>query len=151
MGSDAIPERPVGTVEAGSQNANIWLTRFNAAYVRKLGLAVFPGSLNLRLPHPFDWTDPRYKPALIRFDRSEYGGERDILFLPCRLETLKDRPAFLWTTTTPRQGADRNLVEIVADIPLRATFGLKDGDLLAVDLVLGDRPGSVASAINSQG
>jgi hypothetical protein len=27
--------------------------------------------------HAFDWTDPRYEPALIRFDRSEYGGERD--------------------------------------------------------------------------
>ena len=132
-----MTERLVGKVEAGAQNANIWLTRFNAAYARKLGMPVFPGSLNLRLPHAFDWTDPRYEPALIRFDRSEYGGERDILFLPCRLETLEGRPAFLWTTTTPRPGADQNLVEIVADIPLRATFGLKDGDLLAVELVLG--------------
>jgi hypothetical protein len=57
------------------------------------------------------------------------------------LETLGGRPAFLWTTTTPRQGAALNLVEIVADIPLRATFGLKDGDLLAVEITLGDRSG----------
>jgi CTP-dependent riboflavin kinase len=33
---------------------------------------------------------------------------------------------------------------IVADIPLRTTFGLEDGDLLAVELVLGGRSGSVA-------
>ena len=133
-----MPERLVGTVEAGTQNASIWLTRFNAAYERKLGMPVFPGSLNLRLRHAFDWTDPRYEPALIRFDRSEYGGERDILFLPCRLETLENRPAFLWTTTTPRDEPAQSLVEIVADIPLRATFGLRDGDFLTVELTLGD-------------
>lgn len=131
-----MPERLIGQVEAGAQNASTWLTRFNDAYARKLGMAVFPGSLNLRLPHAFDWTNPRYAPDLIRFDRSEYGGERDILFLPCRLETLNAHPAFLWTTTTPRQGADLHLVEIVADVSLRDTFGLKDGDIVAVELVL---------------
>ena len=131
-----MPERLIGQIEAGAQNARIWLTRFNDSYARKLGMAVFPGSLNLRLPHAFDWTNPRYAPAVIRFDRSEYGGERDILFLPCRLETLNGHPAFLWTTTTPRQGADLHLVEIVADISLRDTFGLKDGDIVAVELVL---------------
>lgn len=141
LGSTAVPQHLVGMVEAGAQNASIWLTRFNAAYARKLGMPVFPGSLNLRLPHAFDWTDPRYEPALIRFDRSEYGGERDILFLPCRLETLDGRPAFLWTTTTPRQGAGQTLVEIVADVPLRTTFGLKDGDLVTVALALDDRSG----------
>jgi len=50
---------------------------------------------------------------------------------------LNRHPAFLWTTTTPRQGAELYLVEIVADISLRDTFGVKDGDVLAVDLVLG--------------
>ena len=67
------------------------------------------------------------------------GVSGDILFLPCRLETLNRHPAFLWTTTTPRQGAELHLVEIVADISLRDTFGVKDGDVLAVDLILGGR------------
>lgn len=134
-----MSERLIGQVEAGTHNASVWLTRFNAAYERKLCTPVFPGSLNLRLPHVFDWTNPRYEPALIRFARSEYGGERDILFLPCRLETLNRHPAFLWTTTTPRHGADLSLVEIVADIPLRVTFGLRDGDVLVVELGCGQR------------
>jgi hypothetical protein len=34
----------------------------------------------------------------------------------------------------PQQGAELYLVEIVADISLRDTFGVKDGDVLAVDL-----------------
>ncbi|HET9707341.1 MAG TPA: DUF120 domain-containing protein [Gemmatimonadales bacterium] len=139
-----MPERLMGRVEAGTQNANIWLSRFNAAYARKLGMPVLPGSLNLRLPQVFDWMNPRYEPALIRFDCAEYGGERDILFLPCRLETSDRRPAFLWTTTTPREGAARTLVEIVADISLRETYGLKDGDVLAVELALGGAWGGAA-------
>jgi CTP-dependent riboflavin kinase len=139
-----MSERIIGQVEAGTQDASVWLTRFNAAYARKLGAPVFPGSLNLRLPHVFDWMNPRYEPALIRFDRSEYGGERDILFLPCRLDSLNRHPAHLWTTTTRRQGADLYLLEIVADISLRDTFGLKDGDVIAVDLGLDGKAGGAA-------
>ncbi len=33
--------------------------------------------------------------------------------------------------------AELCLVEIVADIPLRDTYGLKDGDVLAIELALG--------------
>ena len=129
-------ERLVGRVETGARNANVWLDRFNAAYARKLGTAVFPGTLNLHLPHLFDWSSPRYAAALISFDRAEYGGERDILLLPCRLESLHNHPAFLWTTTTPRSGADLSLVELITDLPLRETFGLIDGDAVTVDLEL---------------
>jgi CTP-dependent riboflavin kinase len=128
-------ESITGLVESGTGNANIWLGTFNAAYARKLGMAVFPGSLNLRLPHPFDWTNNRYAEHLIRFDRTEYGGERDILFLACRLASLKGHPAYLWTTTTPRAGDARYIIEIVTNVSLRVTYGLKDGDHLTVDLV----------------
>lgn len=129
------PRRITGLVEPGVQNAQIWLDRFNSSYARKLGMAVFPGSLNIRLPRPFDWTDVEYAAHLIHFDRSEYGGERDILLLPCRLANLEGHPAYLWTTTTPRTGDDQYLVEIITDLSLRATYGLRDGDQVIVDIV----------------
>lgn len=122
-------------MEGGAHNANVWLSTFSAAYARKLGMPVFPGSLNLRLPQPFDWADPRYAQHLIRFDRTEYGGERDILLLPCRLATLNGHPGYLWTTTTPREGDSQHVIEIVTDVSLRETYGLKDGDSVTVDLV----------------
>jgi len=34
------------------------LTLFNAAYCRKAGMRVFPGSLNVALDAPFDWFAP---------------------------------------------------------------------------------------------
>lgn len=123
-----------GQVQAGEGNASHWLSQFNDAYCRKLGTEVFPGSLNLRLSSDFDWSDARYHDLLIHFPREEYGGERDILLLPCILINLKQYPAFLWTTTTPVAEDARRIVEILASVNLRHAFQLKDGDLVVIQL-----------------
>jgi CTP-dependent riboflavin kinase len=127
-----------GRVQAGTRRASHFLTLFNEAYARKLGTPVFPGSLNLALDAPFDWFDPRWTAAVIEFPRAEYGGERDILLLPCRLHVAPAVPAFLWSTTTAaRDPADRLLAEILAPVSLRATCGLQDGDPVAAEFATG--------------
>jgi len=126
----------VGRVQSGEGDACRWLERFNAAYSRKLGMPVFPGSLNLALPHALDWHVAELQPYVIWFGREEYGGERDILLLPCRLPSLGGQRVFLWTTTTAtRDPEDMRVVEIVAPIGLRATFGLRDGDEVTVEVL----------------
>lgn len=136
--SDAAPTTVVGRVQAGKGDASRWLGRFNAAYSRKLGMPVFPGSLNLALDHPFDWFAPALQPAIRWFGREEYGGERDILLLPCRLRTPADVPGFLWTpTTAARDRPDPWVVEVVAAVGLRATYGLRDGDAVVLELSVG--------------
>lgn len=74
-----------GRVQSGKGDAAHWLRLFDAAYSRKLQMPVYPGSLNLALDHHFDWFAARYKASTIRFGREEYGGERDILLMPCEL------------------------------------------------------------------
>ncbi len=134
-----MPVVLVGRVQSGEGDAARWLERFNAAYSRKLGMPIFPGSLNLALPHPFDWHAPALEPHLIRFGREEYGGERDLLLLPCELRNLGRQRAFLWTTTTAaRDRSDPWVIEILAPIGLRAGFGLRDGDEVTVELLLPD-------------
>jgi CTP-dependent riboflavin kinase len=124
-----VSELLAGKVQPGLGDASRWLKLFNAAYIEKLGMPVFPGSLNIALDHVFDWFDPRYKAHTIWFGREEYGGERDILLLPCQLVSLDHRRAFLWTpTTAARDRQDPWVVEIVADVNLRDHFGLQDGD-----------------------
>jgi CTP-dependent riboflavin kinase len=126
----------VGRVQPGKGDASHWLERFNAAYSRKLDMPVFPGSLNLALPHDFDWQAPELQPHIVWFGREEYDGERDILLLPCRLQNLDGQHAFLWTTTTAaRDRPDPWVVEILAPVGLRATFGLRDGDEVTVELL----------------
>jgi CTP-dependent riboflavin kinase len=128
-----MSELLAGKVQAGLGDASRWLKLFNAAYSEKLGMSVFPGSLNIALDHVFDWFDARYEAHRIWFGREEYGGERDILLLPCELVRLDHRRAFLWTpTTAARARRDPWVVEIVADVNLRDHFGLQDGDVVEI-------------------
>ena len=90
-----MSELLVGKVQAGFGDAARWLKLFNAAYSQKLGMSVFPGSLNIALDHVFDWFDARYESHRIWFSREEYRGERDILLLPCDRVSLDHRRAFL--------------------------------------------------------
>ena len=128
-----MSELLTGKVQAGFGNASHWLNLFNVAYSEKLGISVFPGSLNIALDHVFDWFDARYGAHRIWFGREEYGGERDILLLPCQLVSLGHRRAFLWTpTTAARDRPDPWVVEVVSDINLRDQFGLQDGDVVEI-------------------
>ena len=132
-----MSELLAGKVQVGFGDASRWLKLFNAAYSQKLGMPVFPGSLNIALDHAFDWFDARYKAHTIWFGREEYGGERDILLLPCELVSLDDRRAFLWTpTTAARDRRDPWVVEVVSDVNLRDHFGLQDGDVVELRVPL---------------
>jgi hypothetical protein len=56
-----MSELLAGRVQAGFGDASRWLKLFNAAYSDKLGMPVFPGSLNIALDHVFNWFDVRYE------------------------------------------------------------------------------------------
>jgi len=125
-----------GRVQSGQGDAARWLSLFNAAYSKKVGMPIFPGSLNLGLPEPFDWFAPDIERRTVRFDGTEYGGERDILLVPCVLQNLANEPAWLWSTTTAaRDRSDPWVIEVIAAKNLRESFGLKDGALIEVKLL----------------
>lgn len=123
-----------GRVQQGKGDAARWLHQLNDAYVRKLGMPVFPGSLNLAIETPFDWSEPTLQQGIIRFSREENGSERDILMLACRLRSLGSQPAFLWTTTRGTHAAREGLIEIIAPFGLRDRYGLRDGDFVEVEI-----------------
>lgn len=124
-----------GRIQSGKGDASRWLRKFNTAYARKVGHPIFPGSLNIALPEPFDWFSSENARRTVWFGRDEYGGERDILLIPCRLISLAGEPAWLWTpTTAARDREDSWVIEIVASRPLRADFGLVDGAAVEIEL-----------------
>jgi CTP-dependent riboflavin kinase len=109
---------------------------FNAEYRRKTGMPVFPGSLNVQLTEHFDWNAPEIQARATWFGMDEYGGERDILLMRCVLQNLSEEPAFLWTTTTAVQNeGNKALVEVIAGVHLRSTYGLADGDEVTIRLL----------------
>jgi CTP-dependent riboflavin kinase len=124
-----------GRVQSGKNDASRWLGLFNEAYSRKLGAAIYPGSLNLALDHAFDWSAPCFQPHMIQFQRGEYGGERDIVLLPCVLTKLGHRKAWLWSTTTAAKSRpDPHVVEIICGVKLREAYALGDGDFVQFEL-----------------
>src|SRR3954468_2420797 len=119
----SVAMRLSGRVQSGKGDAARWLSRFNTAYAQKTGRPVFPGSLNVALGAPFDWFAPSIEERTVWFGREEYGGERDILLLPCVLTNLNTERAMLCTpTTTARNRPDPWVVEIIAAVNLRATW-----------------------------
>jgi riboflavin kinase, archaea type len=131
-----MTDRFVGRVRSGKGDASHWLSLFNAAYSRKVAMPVFPGSLNLALPESFDWFAHDIRRRTIWFDRTEYGGERDILLVPCVLTNLAAEPAWLWTpTTAARERPDPWVVEVIAGKNLRETYGLIDDSPVEVALL----------------
>jgi|SRR4051812_1214703 CTP-dependent riboflavin kinase len=124
-----------GRVQSGKGDASHWLSKFNAAYSQKVGASIFPGSLNIALASPFDWFASDVVRRTITFDRDEYGGERDILLVPCVLWNLACQGAWLWTpTTAARSRPDPWVVEIIAATSLRESFGLVDGSIVEIQL-----------------
>ena len=125
-----------GRVESGEGDAQRWLGQLNAAYTRKARMAVFPGSLNVRLTELFDWFSEGLPSPTIRFPREENGGERDILLLPCVFPELDSLPGYLWTTTHGvGDPAPTLLVEVIAPVSVRAEFGVVDGTEVEIHLV----------------
>jgi CTP-dependent riboflavin kinase len=134
-----MSELLAGKVQAGFGDASRWLSLFDAAYSEKLGMPVFPGSLNIALDNVFHWFDALYEDHRIWFGREEYGGERYIPLLPRELVSLDNRTAFLWTpTTAARDRRDPWVIEIVADVNLREHFGLQDRDLVEIRVPTSD-------------
>lgn len=128
-----------GRVQSGKGDASHWLSKFNAAYARKVGTPIFPGSLNIALSDHFDWFAQEIVRRTITFDREEYGGERDILLVPCVLLNLGRQHAWLWTPTpAARDRPDPWVIEIIAAVNLRDSYSLIDGS--SVDVELLDEP-----------
>ena len=132
-----MPAVITGHVQPGKNDASHWLEFFNAAYSSKTEMMIFPGSLNIALGFNFNWFEPLVEAKTIWFVREEYGGERDILLLPCKLRNLQGQRAYLWTpTTAARNRLDPWVVEVITDIKLRDAFGLRDGSVVEIELDL---------------
>ena len=118
-----------GRVRSGRGDFGIWLARLKDHYRSKTGMLLFPGTLNVELPEPFS-----LPPDRIRLEAEEYGGRVSVNIVPCRVRGL---PAFILRTDNNEAGTGhhpRTIVEVATNANLRETFGLKDGDLVEIEV-----------------
>jgi riboflavin kinase len=118
-----------GRVRSGRGDFGFWLAKLEEYYRAKTGMSLFPGTLNVELPEPYSL--PR---KLIRLEGHEYGGTVSVSIVPCRILGLA---ACILRTDRNESGAGdhpRTIVEVAAEVNLRETFGLQDGDVVEIEV-----------------
>lgn len=109
-------------------NFSYWIEKLRDHYLRKTGMRLFPGTLNVELNVPYTL------PAnVIRLEGEEYGGKVSVNMVPC---SVFGRRAFILRTDANEQGRGHHphtIVEIATDLKLRDAFNLKDGDPVEIE------------------
>jgi riboflavin kinase, archaea type len=118
-----------GRVVSGRADFGQWIGRLSSFYEQKTGMRLYPGTLNVDLSSEYSL------PAdVIRLEADEYGGRVSVSIVPCR---IFNRQAFLLRTDQNEHGTGhhpRNIVEIAADVRLRDSYQLKDGDWVEIEV-----------------
>ena len=118
-----------GIVVSGVGSFGYWIEKLHEHYKDKTGMDLFPGTLNVQLPYPYELPAAR-----IRLEAHEYGGSVSVNLVPCR---IFGRPAFILRTDANEEGRghhSRTLIEIATDVKLREVYALKDGDRVEVEV-----------------
>ncbi len=129
-----------GSVVSGMGNFSYWIEKLQEHYLQKTGMRFYPGTLNVRLDAPYSLPQ-----RVIRLEASEYGGTVSVNMVPCVIRIpspvvhgqVGGRQAFLLRTDANEEGRGhhpKTIVEIAADVRLRDYFGLKDGDLVEIEI-----------------
>lgn len=117
-----------GKVVSGMGNFSYWIEKLHDHYLRKTGMRLFPGTLNVQLEEPY--TLPS---AVIRLEGQDYGGSVSVNIVPC---SILGKSAFILRTDANEEGRGhhpKTIVEVATDIRLRAHFHLSDGDVVEID------------------
>jgi len=115
-----------GIVRSGKGNFSFWLAKLGPYYALKTGMKLYPETLNIHLS---DAIFPTPKDA-IRLEKEEYGGRVSV-------SMIFGRKAFILRPDTD-QGKfgdpPERILEIATDVGIRDTYGIKDGDIVEVEV-----------------
>lgn len=106
------------------------MTLLGDLYAKKTGMRLFPGTLNLEIPEP--WQVPKQR--AIRIEKEEYGGSVSLSLVPC---VVFGRRAFIVRTDEAEAGTEareHTILKIASDVKLRDAYSLVDGSEVAVEL-----------------
>jgi riboflavin kinase, archaea type len=118
-----------GIVVSGIGNFAFWMEKLQDHYLRKTGMRLFPGTLNIRLQAPYSMPQ-----NVIRLEGQDYGGNVSVSIVPC---SIFGRKAFILRTDANERGQGdhlKTIIEVATDIKLRDHFHLRDGDCITVEV-----------------
>jgi CTP-dependent riboflavin kinase len=122
-----------GTIVTGIGDYAQWITKYQEYYRAKTSLNSFPGTLNLRLDHRYEF--PAAK--VIRLEGHEYGSRVSVSILSVSLfgrQGVILRPDLSSWATAKDAAARLSTLEVATDVKFRDVYGLKDGDQVEVTI-----------------
>lgn len=118
-----------GRVISGMGNFSYWIDRLQEHYLRKTGMRLFPGTLNVELAEPY-----ALPKDVMRLEANEYGGTVSVNLVAC---SIFGRRGFILRTDANEKEEKhhpRTIVEVATDIKLRDYFHLNDGDIVEIEV-----------------
>lgn len=123
-----------GKIVSGDGDYARWIAKFQQDYRRKTGLTLFPGTLNIRLNHPYILPPNK----VMRLCSGEYEGTKSVSMLPIRImgrQAVILRPDLKPDATEHDRVQHVMIIEVATDVKLRDGYGLKDGDEVEVEVI----------------
>lgn len=113
-----------GEVTAGAGDLAKWMRTYAEHYEAAIGIRLYPGSLNVRLPGP--WPLPN-KTILLPAERVG----RLVHLVPC---SVSGRKCFVFRTDNAERAGpeEQRVVEILAKVRLRDALSVTDGDVIEI-------------------
>jgi CTP-dependent riboflavin kinase len=99
-----------------------------AEYSEKTGMRFYPGTLNIELLSKF--SSPK---GGSRTEMGDFSGTVSANLLPCKINGIM---AFILRTSKGEQkkGSKKTVIEIASDVGLRNRLGIKDGDVVEIQV-----------------
>lgn len=122
-----------GKLVTGVGNFSFWIEKLQDHYLKKTGMILFPGTLNIKLDEPFD-----LPPQRARLEAEEYGGTVSVSIVPCKI--FGRTAVILRTDKADSEPESRKIIEVACEVKLRDEHRLRDGDIIEVEVT--DPPSS---------
>lgn len=117
-----------GQVVKGMGKAKKFIKMMNKPFYSKTGIALFLGTLNIKLSKPYNLSTDYIIKA------EEYGGEFNVQIQKCKV--LQEDAYIVRSEKNTADAGDykQDVIEIVSNVNFRDKYSLKDGDLIKIEI-----------------
>lgn len=119
-----------GRVKTGLGQGSYWIKKFNPIFIRKNNIELFPGTLNIETEKPYKIEDGYFS-----IQGYEYGGTEEVLIKECKI--FNEKAFIVRPKRNNKENGDHplNIIEIVSNISFREKYGLKDNDIVEIEIL----------------
>ncbi len=115
-----------GKVVSGPKEGAYWISKYSSKIKEKIGIEPFPGTLNIEVEGPIRYPDKgEFIPSWR--EKKQYFGA--VFIFPAIM-----RNTHVWVVLPEIKKNPRNIIEVISDKRLRTWLGLKDGDIVEIEM-----------------